>query len=798
MAMKRWKKYCAAGLLATFLYLSSPTSGCGPFFPQTYFITSRLPDYPLQPYAAGKVGIVLPTYARSYLVVAYRYFSGKPLNADEQTAALKLWNDRLSATREMASQPPQVSRVWLNERAKIAKISAPAEIREFADKYEPIDNVPGYYVQYRNCLADGFATAAATLRDRAAKWGAEAPELADWVRGQDTVFSNCGGFPSGPEQAKAAIHIPDPAPASAPVLLRADRAYQIAAAEFYGARFEDAEAAFRTISEDRESAWRAIAALMVARCEIRLATLATGGADQAAAHLRAADAQLRKIKSDPSLREVHAGAGRLLDFVEFRIHPDEQLHELAARITDSRDPAGFGQNLSDYSALLDEVRGEIPDGAEARLTKDAVAASSAGRLPRRDDITDWILNYEDGSPAAAHHASEQWQKTQSVPWLVSSLAKASPQDPGARELMAAAQKLPADSPAYLAATFGRLRLQAATAPDAAAKELDGVLDNAKIELPKSSRNLFLALRMKTSASLDDFLRYAPRVPSAVSNGFDELEIPSTEDEGIGNVETNKKLNAPNPYFDWDAAQVLDRALPLSMLADAAASTNLPPALRIEVARAGWTRAVLLRDDSAKTFAATLAEIDADLRPAMQDFQKTAAADEQHHAAIWILLRNPGLRPYVTPGLLREGVARTDSYRDNWWCGLSVTAGQPGGPTEIDRVNPRPQDPLITIYPDRAAGTPRFLPAAEKAKAGNELATLRAIDTAPNYLVKETLAWAKSQHDDPRLSEALYWAVRATRFGCTDADSSNLSRKAFVFLHENYPDDPFTAKTKYWY
>ena len=89
MAMKRWKRYRAAGLLVIFLYFSSPTSGCGPFFPQTYFITSRLPDYPLEPYAAGKIGIVLPTYARSYLVVAYRYFNGKPLTPAEQAAALK-------------------------------------------------------------------------------------------------------------------------------------------------------------------------------------------------------------------------------------------------------------------------------------------------------------------------------------------------------------------------------------------------------------------------------------------------------------------------------------------------------------------------------------------------------------------------------------------------------------------------------------------------------------------------------------------------------------------------------------
>ena len=46
-------------------------------------------------------------------------------------------------------------------------------------------------------------------------------------------------------------------------------------------------------------------------------------------------------------------------------------------------------------------------------------------------------------------------------------------------LIAAARKLPFDSPAYLAAAFGRLRLEAGTAPDAAAKELDGVLERSQ-------------------------------------------------------------------------------------------------------------------------------------------------------------------------------------------------------------------------------------------------------------------------------------------------------------------------------
>jgi hypothetical protein len=784
MAIRRWKKYCAVALLAFFLYLSSPTSGCGPFFPQAYFVTSKLPDFPLKPYAAGEVGIVLPSYSRSYLIVAYRYFGGKPLAADEQTAVLKLWNERLSASRDFSDEKPPSSQTWLDERAKVVELAAPGEIQEFK-------SAPDSYFQYQNCLGDSFATAAATARDRAAKWGTNTPVLVDWVRGQDTVFANCGGLPP--------VNIPGAAPASTPPLLRADRAYQIAAAEFYGGRFEDAENAFRAISNDTESPWRPTAALMVARCEIRFGTLASENAGEAAEHLRAAEKQLRAIEADDSLRKIHPGARRLLDFVEFRIHPVEQLHELAGRIAGPGEGKDFAQSLSDYSALLGEVRGEAAAAPDSRFIQGTLDRKSAEKLPaHQDDLTEWSLNYDDFSPGSFDRAFAEWKRTHSVPWLVASLTKASSQNSDSAVLIAAARKLPLDSPAYLTATFARLRLTAGGEPDAAAEELDRVLENSKLEVPRSSRNLFLGLRMKTAGSLEDFLRYAPRIPSAVNGGFDELEIPSSVDERFGNYEALKKLTAPNPYFDWDSAQVLDRKLPLNVLVKAVESKSLPAALRIEAARAGWTRAVLLHDDSALKFASILAGIDGDLRSGMEDFQKAQGANEQHYAAIWILLRNPGLRPYVVPALLREGVARTDSYRDNWWCGLSATEGQDGGPREIDKANPRPEDPLFSIYPERAVGSPRFLSDGEREKATSELAALRASDTAPNYLAKESLAWAKSRHDDARVPEALYLAVRATRYGCNDEDTSRLSRQAFIFLHENYPEDEFTAKTKYWY
>ena len=53
-------------------------------------------------------------------------------------------------------------------------------------------------------------------------------------------------------------------------------------------------------------------------------------------------------------------------------------------------------------------------------------------------------------------------------------------------------------------------------------------------------------------------------------------------------------------------------------------------------------------------------------------------------------------------------------------------------------------------------------------------------------------------DDERVPEALYLAVRSTRFGCTGPSTAKLSKQAFEILHTKYSKTPWAEKTKYWY
>ena len=96
-----------------------------------------------------------------------------------------------------------------------------------------------YYDTFTNCLDPAFRTAADTLGERIDQFGAESPATREWVKAEDAVFDNCDdkkGYP---------INVPLPADAGLPEIIRADRAYQIAAAHFYAEDFDAAEKLFR-------------------------------------------------------------------------------------------------------------------------------------------------------------------------------------------------------------------------------------------------------------------------------------------------------------------------------------------------------------------------------------------------------------------------------------------------------------------------------------------------------------------------------------------------------------------------
>jgi hypothetical protein len=759
-------KWALALSIAVGLVCSRPVLGCGPFFEQAIFTYSLHPDLPLAGFAQGQLGVLQPTYARSYLYVAYRYLSGMGFNAEEQQALLALWDERLQPhTDRWNVQVNNAMKTWYDARAQAIGADTPPAINVF--KALEARNGQWYFHQYVNCTADAFLSAARTLTERMAQFGANNAEIRDWVRAQDQVFSNCSGTPS----------IPNPAAPQSPAVLRADRTYQIAAAHFYAGNFATAEQMFRAIADDPSSPWRPIAPYLEARSLLRRGSLVPRYDEVDRGALGAAERKLDGILRDRNLQAIHPAASRLVAVVRFRLEPDARLHELAHRLLTPNIGQTLKQELWDYTLLLDH----ITDARDATSTHQA----------RSDDLTDWLLTFQDQSPSALAHAVDRWTATTAQPWLLAALAKIGPGHPQLPELLAAAGHVPREAPAFASVAFHRLRLLATSGQrEDARQQLEALLAQGGSQFPPSARNLLLALRMRLARNLEEFLSYAPRIPVAITYNIDGRELPAD----LESHERLKLMARDRPLFDGDSARILNRHLPLGMLREAVHRGILPPHLRRELVMAVLVRSLLLGEEATlRDLVPVVKNLMPELGPYLDEYRATVNREARAFVGLLMILRFPGLKPYVPDNIGRIiPLDQTDNYRDNWWCATNaVTSTSPG---EADRL----PLPLAQLYPDSPDAPLEFLRPEHTMAAQQELQRLAALGTAPNYLSQQVTAWGERATGDSRVPEALHLAVKATRFGCTDAETGTFSKAAFELLHKRYPKSPWAQKTQYWY
>src|SRR5688572_24462373 len=119
-----YRSILAMTLLFVFLIQSPTAFACGPFTLGSVFTFKFHPEYPLEKFAQGDLGIVQSSYARSYLYVAYRYFSGSTFGPREQQALVDLWKDRLEYRPEPNDR--DWIKEWQTERQRVVAGKAPA------------------------------------------------------------------------------------------------------------------------------------------------------------------------------------------------------------------------------------------------------------------------------------------------------------------------------------------------------------------------------------------------------------------------------------------------------------------------------------------------------------------------------------------------------------------------------------------------------------------------------------------------------------------------------------------------
>ncbi|MEW5977909.1 MAG: hypothetical protein AB1898_19120 [Acidobacteriota bacterium] len=724
-----------------------PVLGCGPWLPTAYFTFSYHPFD--ERYFNGRLGVLQPTYWRIYLYAAYRYLSEPNLSGDP--AGVR------PATRQGNEQNWVTA--WLTARRSIRPDDPLPQIDVYRET-QP-------YRYYLNYPEDAFRNAVQTLEQRISQFGADSREVAEWLKAQDIVFSNQTGQ----------NRIPEPAPKDLPPVIRADRDYQIAAAYFYAGNFDEAAARFRAIATDSDSPWRSWAPYLVARCFVRKSALMGEEDAWDSQTLAQAESQLRSVLQNPQLEPVHKPSQKLLNLVSVRLHPAQRSLELARNlrlINLSQVRYSEPQELIDYRFLLDRL---LDLGGSSLVG----SAEETLAVARQDDMTDWIVTFQDSSSSAREHTVERWRQTQSEAWLVSALVKASVNHPALPELLRAARQVSSNSRAYPSVMFHRFRLMMERGEGAETRrEMDGLLPEAEVEWPRSSLNLLLGMRLKLATTFDEFLKFAVRVPAGVGT--------SDSEGGFGEVNEH----AREPMFHADSARILNDGLPTRKLLDAAKSDQLSPVLREKVALAAWVRAVLLdQEPTALELAAWLEQRRPDFRDSFRAYQTEPTPGARKFAAVLLILKTPGLRPLIEVGLGRqEPVTEMSIYRDNWWC--------PGDQWPYSQHVEDLRDPLRVLYLNGQTVTPPFLNEQELEQAGKEREALETMSTAPNYLCRQVVEWVRRNPKDPRAAEALHLAVRSTRRGCGDRDTGKFSRDAFRLLHRLYPDSPWARKTKYWY
>ncbi|HEY6945797.1 MAG TPA: hypothetical protein VI431_11710, partial [Candidatus Acidoferrum sp.] len=668
-------------LIAALIFPPAPTLACGPDFTLPTYTDFHVPESRNLSYERGQLGVLQRGYYHIYLYEAYRNLSGKPFS-DAELQALKDWPQGIAGQPQAQNASAQKAQDWIGPWREIntKALGLPRNRREpYSDaagivRMEFRDQL---FHSYYNCLQDAFQNAVRIANEREKQFGADNPVYKEWIIAQGQVFENCAGSQNYPPKPKPAV-IPAAARAEDPQIIRADRAYQIAAAHFYSGDFSAAKAEFEQIANDQSSPYRGIAPYLVARALVRKATL-TETEDQFDPEAMAqAEKQLLTIIADKNSSEFHPAAKRLLGFVRIRLHPEQRLQELESVVLDAKPTPNWGQDLTDYLWLLDHPFTDRASAIPVPPQPTGIVVQSQHPVPKAtrikgSDLTDWIFTYQESGQAAFQHSFQRWHEAKSLPWLVAAIMKVNPKDAASvAELTAAASKIGPDSPAFLTLTFHQLRLlEQSGQADQARRELDALLDKHAATMPISARNEFRALRMKLAVNLSEFLQFAPRL-SVDAAGVAPLPA-GQADYKPGSPE----YAATRPHFDSDASVVLTEKLPLRLLADAAKSNLLPQDLRRDVAIAAWTRAILLKNEPiAQELTPTLTELVPEVNPALADY--ASATDPQHRefAAVFAILHNPGFRPFVSadPGrgwfysfIEESGFDQIDNFHDNWWC-----------------------------------------------------------------------------------------------------------------------------------
>jgi hypothetical protein len=416
---------------------------------------------------------------------------------------------------------------------------------------------------------------------------------------------------------------------------------------------------------------------------------------------------------------------------------------------------------------------------------------------RTDELTDWIFTFQTTDDDSYAHALSRWQASNSDLWLMTVLTKANAESPEIKAVLEKAGQVSRDSPAYVTVAFNCARILSAQGNAVAARKfLDAVL-NSPAEMPVSARNEFLKLRLKLAENLAEFLKFSQMKAYGFNESgdvgtIDDLKAeqkswfnPKYEsttreeyDQEVDERFKEEKKWSGRWMIDEPTATLINDNFPVAMLIEVEKSPALPDYLRGRFALAVWVRAILVDDE--KTAAAMLPEVvrlEPRFEPLLTPYKTDPNSQLKKDAAIYLIMKNPSLTPYIEAGLGRTDNEFNAFDANDWWCAPYDAGEGPGADG-------------ATAKPER----PAFLTESQTATARAEGAKLKEIGDAPKYLGGYALAWAKRSPADSRVPEALFITYEAngwTKYGC--GNNEELQKTISAYLRRRFPQNEWTRK-----
>src|ERR1041385_8276713 len=78
------------------LAVAAMAPACGPDIQEAVFTFPDRPDYPIESFVRGDLGVVRPKFSKRLLFVAYRHLAGVPFDGDEQAVLTSMLRPKAS------------------------------------------------------------------------------------------------------------------------------------------------------------------------------------------------------------------------------------------------------------------------------------------------------------------------------------------------------------------------------------------------------------------------------------------------------------------------------------------------------------------------------------------------------------------------------------------------------------------------------------------------------------------------------------------------------------------------------